>query len=327
LFIYFRRIYNLKKQHRKLEMMVDHRTAQLQKQTLEILEQKNEILAQKDEILGQKDEISNQNIQLQKYGSKLEEMVYERTRELELAKNKAEESDRLKTSFLANLSHEIRTPLNAIVGFSTLIANSNPGVDPVKNWSGLVLKNNNYLLRLINDILDFAKIDSGQIEIENTKIMVSGLLSEVYETYKMKFDQKLLPLADKVDFNLCKVEGYTDIKLFSDRSLLVQVLNNLIENASKFTQKGFIEIGYKIQDNNVLFWVKDTGIGIAVENHNAIFERFRKIEDNKDALFRGTGLGLAIVKSLIEKLGGTIWVESQLGEGSTFYFTIPLKNE
>lgn len=312
---YLRRIHNLKKQQRKLELMVQQRTEQLHHQN-------QEILAQKNEIIDQKDEIATQNNQLLRYGNHLEEMVQKRTIDLELAKNKAIESDRLKSSFLTNLSHEIRTPLNAIIGFSTLIASKNKENERTKDWCKVILQNNDSLLHLIDDIIDFSKIETGQLQIKKQDVKIYFHLKELFDIYLSKIEQKITILPEDVSFKLVVAEDHKHLSIFTDAARVVQIISSLLDNAIKFTAKGSIELGFAPQEGKVLFWVKDTGIGIDPSNQELIFERFRKVEDDADHLYRGTGLGLAIAKHLVELLGGKIGVNSQLGSGATFFFTI-----
>ena len=228
---------------------------------------------------------------------------------LQEAKLKAEESDRMKSAFLANMSHEIRTPLNAIVGFSNLLIETEDVADK-KEYVDIIQRNNEQLLQLISDILDLSKIEAGMVELSYTKIELNLLCQEVVSSY-MADTEREVPIVF--------AGGCDDCYIISDRSKLVQVLSNLINNAIKFTQQGCITVGFRKLQKGIEFYVQDTGIGIAAENIQLIFNRFEKL--NHFAL--GTGLGLTICRNLVEKLDGTIGVESELGIGSRFWFTVP----
>jgi PAS domain S-box-containing protein len=237
------------------------------------------------------------------------------------AKEKAEEADRLKTAFLSNMSHEIRTPMNAIVGFSQLLGNNNLSEDKRQLFIDQININSEALLNLIEDIIYVSKIESGKIEIKMNNCNVNSLLDEVYTSFQ---EHKRRMGKDEVDILLTKGVDNLNFAILSDGQRLRQVLTNLIGNALKFTEKGSVSFGYKIRDNeNLLFYVKDTGLGINPEKINYIFDRFTKIAANKTKLYGGTGLGLSITKHLVEELGGKIWVESSVDKGSTFYFLLP----
>lgn len=242
-----------------------------------------------------------------------------RTGELEIARHKAEESDQLKSSFLANMSHEIRTPLNAIVGFSSLLNDGALTSEKLDTYITIIQSNSESLLNLIDDILDLAKIEAGQIEINVLPIKISSFLQQVFETFSK------INLKNDIKIILTLPDSTNEYYVIADPFRLNQIFNNLLSNALKFTDLGTIEIGVKpIVNELVTVYVKDTGIGIASENKLAIFDRFRKIETDTHNLYRGTGLGLSIVARLVEMMGGSIWVESELNIGSTFYFTMPV---
>lgn len=226
------------------------------------------------------------------------------------AKEKAEESNRLKSAFLANMSHEIRTPLNAIVGFSGILA-STEEAEERDEYVHIIENNNTLLLQLINDILDLSKIEAGTLEFVPGKVDVNALFLEVENSTKMRNKNRLQIIYNQEMPECC---------ISVDKNRLLQVITNLITNALKFTEKGSIQFGYYLKDTDFLyFYVKDTGCGIPADKCQDIFGRFVKL----DSFAQGTGLGLSICQTIVEHLGGQIGVESKLGEGSTFWFTLP----
>lgn len=231
-------------------------------------------------------------------------------RELLLAKERAETSDHLKSAFLANMSHEIRTPLNAIVGFSRIIAESE-SENERKNYYNIVEANNERLLQLINEILDLSKIEAGIVEFNTAKVHLHSLCKEIYDAHVFRCPKDVKLIFNPSDHN---------IEIESDKNRIFQVISNLIGNAFKFTTHGCINYGYHEENNNVIFNVSDTGTGISADKVNTIFDRFVKAND----FAQGTGLGLSICKTIIEHLGGTISVTSQVGKGTTFTFTLPI---
>ena len=238
---------------------------------------------------------------------------------LEEAKEKAEESDRLKTAFLSNISHEIRTPLNGILGFSDMLVRDNLDDNKREMFLDIIRKSGNQLLSIIDDIIDISKIETDQIRIEQKFFNLIEIMDYIYELFKQKNNQQ------NVKFEY--VPGIESKTFFieSDQAKLLQIVSNLLNNSFKFTFKGFIRYGFTIKESEIEFFVSDSGIGIAPENQTIIFDRFRQVEEGASRNYGGTGLGLSISKALVEKLGGIIWIESQLNTGSTFYFTIPLK--
>lgn len=230
--------------------------------------------------------------------------------ELKKAKEKAEESDRLKSAFLSNMSHEIRTPLNAIVGFSAIMADIDDPQERKKFYS-IIESSNKRLLLLIDEVLDLSKIESGTLEFNYTPVKINDLCREIFITHQLYARQAslILELPDE------------DICIKTDKNRLAQVISNLINNAIKFTPKGTITFGYRLIVGSVEFYIKDTGIGIAGDKINKIFNRFIKV----DNFAPGTGLGLAICKTIIERLGGDISVISEAGVGSVFSFRIPMQ--
>ena len=231
--------------------------------------------------------------------------------ELMSAKDRAEESNRLKSAFLANMSHEIRTPLNAIVGFSHLMTIADNAEDE-KLYSDIINQNSEILLQLINDILDLAKIEAGTLEYIRYPMDLGELCRNVYEMHKDRVQTGVVLILDNKD---------TSLIINEDQNRIMQVVTNLITNAIKFTFKGEIRFGFEVRKEYIDFYVKDTGMGISEEKIKMIFERFVKL----NTFVQGTGLGLAICRVIVEKLGGEITAESKLNEGSTFRFTIPYK--
>lgn len=225
-------------------------------------------------------------------------------------REKAEQSNRLKSTFLANMSHEIRTPLNAIVGFSTLIAETDDKEER-QEFSRIIQANNDMLLHLINDILDMSKIEAGQMDFHFSNVDLREMIQNLAYTFRFK-------LKEGVTISLeMSPEPYI---LCTEKNRLTQVLSNFISNACKYTTEGSITIGYEVEGKQVYFFVRDTGKGIARENLPHVFERFAKF----DAFVQGTGLGLSICELIVQNLGGKIGVESEPGEGSTFWCTLPV---
>jgi len=244
-------------------------------------------------------------------------------KELQFAKEKAEESDKLKTAFLANMSHEIRTPMNAIIGFSELLNDPELTNPNREEFIKLISDNSRSLLSLIEDIIDVAKIEAEQLKVINSTCQVNQILDELKE----QFTAELMKSPEKdIKIRILKDNNDERFGILTDPLRFKQILNNLIGNAIKFTDRGNVEIGYELKDDKTIqFFIKDTGIGLSPEKMNVIFERFRQAEESSTKEYGGTGLGLTISRRLVELLGGHIWVESIIHEGSTFYFTLPLK--
>lgn len=236
------------------------------------------------------------------------------------AKEKAEESDQLKSAFLANMSHEIRTPMNGILGFTQLLRSRDLSREEQLQFLEIIHQKSNHLLDIINDIIDISKIEANQLQLNPTVFSVNGLLMELHKEVQLELEE-----SDEQNINLVVEEKYLrgDIQIHSDKFRIRQVLHNLLNNAIKFTEKGSIEMGFRKEDSSILFFVKDEGIGIPEEKKDTIFNRFRQAEEFTTRKYGGTGLGLSISKSLVELMGGKIWVESTPGKGSAFFFTIP----
>lgn len=249
----------------------------------------------------------------------LEKLVAERTVELEAAKTKAEESDHLKSAFLASMSHELRTPLNSIIGFTGLLLQgmAGPLSDEQAKQLGMVKSSASHLLELINDILDISKIESGRIQVYDEAFKIDLLLVMAVSSLRPFAEKKGLRLRHNIDAELPK--------LYTDKRRLEQVLINLINNAIKFTETGEIIVNCYLKGDMLTIDVIDTGIGIGEKDLETIFETFRQIDTGLDRVKEGSGLGLAISKKLVELLGGTISVVSEPGVGSTFSVVLPFK--
>ncbi|MDL2304488.1 PAS domain-containing protein [Bacteroides sp. OttesenSCG-928-D19] len=231
--------------------------------------------------------------------------------ELRKAKEKAEESDKLKSLFLANMSHEIRTPLNAIVGFSDLLTyEEDQGAK--EEYIAIIKRNNNLLLQLISDIIDLSKIESNSLDFIDEYFDVNSLLMQLATVTRNRDESKHVTIT-------CKVEGEACI-IFNEKNRIYQVLQNFMNNALKFSKKGKVVLGYELLNDGIRFFVSDTGIGIPQDKLKVIFKRFAKLDD----FVSGTGLGLSVCETIVNKLGGIIGVDSEEGKGSTFWFTLPI---
>ena len=242
------------------------------------------------------------------------------------AKERAEESDRLKSAFLSNMSHEIRTPMNAIIGFSTLLSDPAITDEERQDFIRIIKERGNDLMRIMDDIIDIAKIEAGQIKIEIRECQVNNMLSSVYTTMN-ELRKKLLKT--HVDLVFKPFAPDHEFIIMTDGNRLRQVMTNLIENAFKFTEKGSVEFGYTFKTDQNLgplieFFVRDTGIGIPADKHHLIFERFRQADDSNTRRYGGTGLGLTICKNLMSLLNGNIRLESTENKGTEFFITLPL---
>jgi|GEM_PF-5845871 len=230
---------------------------------------------------------------------------------------KARESDILKSAFLSNMSHEIRTPLNSIIGFTSLLLEYNNLSEDVIKYLNIIDKSSNQLLNLINDVIDISKIEAGQIEVDILKFNINNLLNDVYALFEKQAQDKYLK------FEIIQNET-NEINIYSDIDKIRQILINLIGNAIKFTEKGFVQFGYKIKHGTVIFSVLDSGIGLTETERLIVFDRFKQADSSITRAYGGSGLGLAISKALVEILEGKIWVNSEKNKGSEFHFEIPL---
>lgn len=227
------------------------------------------------------------------------------------AKEKAENADRSKSAFLANMSHEIRTPLNAIVGFSELLAAANTEEEKQK-YLEILHTNSELLLQLVNDILDLSKIEAGTLEFVYSDVDINLLLNDLEQLFRMKIDSNS-------PVQIITEPGLSSCMVHTDRNRIAQVVSNFVSNAIKFTTEGSIRIGYQSSENGLRFYVSDTGSGISADKLEGVFDRFVRLQSDKN----GNGLGLSICKTIVNKLGGEIGAESEVGKGSTFWFTLP----
>ncbi len=267
-----------------------------------------EIKKYQEEILRKNKEIEIQN---QEYIKLMSELVK--------SKEKAEESDRLKSAFLANMSHEIRTPMNGIIGFADLLEEEDLDNEKKKQFLQIIKNSGLQLLNIINDIIDISKIETGQIKFLEEKVHLTSMIKEIYSFFRPITSGKNLGfdilINDQGSFDECITDGVK----------LRQILTNLINNAIKFTHLGQIEVTVEPGNEYLLFAIKDSGCGISKEDQEVVFDRFRQAENGSGTLQVGTGLGLAICKAYIEMNGGSIWVTSEIGKGSIFSFTWPYK--
>jgi PAS domain S-box-containing protein len=268
--------------------------------------QNAEILKLNKEYLTMNEHLSSSLIRIQQMNE-----------DLIISKNKAEESDKLKSAFLANISHEIRTPMNAIMGFSELLTDPDLTESKSIRYVQIIDASCNQLLTVISDIIDISKIEADQVIIEKEPVNISTLLEDIHATYKNQIYSPLVNLVYDFKPELGIVETETD------KNRVKQVLCNLLNNALKFTHEGEVRFGINIKDDFIEFYVNDTGIGIAAVDQDIVFERFRQVEKTKVHVYGGNGLGLSISKAMVEKLGGEIMFSSEPGKGSNFRFTIP----
>lgn len=265
----------------------------------------------------QNDQILQQNKELEEHRSNLEELIKKRTKELKAAKEKAEENDKIKGAFLENMSHEIRTPMNAILGFINLLDSPSLDEKTRQYYVNYINQSGKVLLRLIDDIIDFARLEADQVFLDRRQCNVNELCESLIATYRKKASTE----KPKVSVLLETTEKA--INTTTDNNRLKQILNHLLANAFKYTEAGFIKLRYELVEKKILFQVEDSGVGIEEQYIDRIFDRFFKIENDNSKLFRGAGLGLSISKSLVTLLNGDISAKSKPGKGSTFSFYIP----
>ncbi len=255
------------------------------------------------------------------------QLVYEnlekekRAVELILAKEKAEESDRLKSAFLANMSHEIRTPMNGILGFAELLKEPGLTIEEQEDYLKIIEKSGARMLNIINNIVDISKIESGLMGINLRDLDINEKVLFIYNFFRSETQSMDLHLS------IGNLPELKETLVKTDPDKLESILTNLVKNAIKYTRKGSIELGYEKKGEFIEFYVKDTGIGIPPDRQQAIFERFIQADISDKMAFQGAGLGLSISRAYVEMLGGKLWVESVVGKGSVFWFTIPYPNE
>jgi signal transduction histidine kinase/ActR/RegA family two-component response regulator len=232
------------------------------------------------------------------------------------AEQRAIDSDKLKTAFLQNISHEIRTPMNSIVGFSELLKDKKSSEPEKRQYLDMIAKGSDQLLNIVNEVLDISLIETGNITVNKQSLHLNQLLDEMYLLFSPS-------LRENITMEVTKGLPDSADLILTDITKVRQILNNLLNNAIKFTDNGYIRFGYRLVNNELEFFNEDTGIGIDADYHNKIFERFRKLGNGESRIYEGVGLGLAICKGNVDLLRGKIWVESKPGEGSKFYFTLP----
>lgn len=243
--------------------------------------------------------------------------------EIHIVRQQAGESDRLKSAFLCNMSHEIRTPLNAIMGFCGLIANHTlPDTDKVK-YASIINRNVDSLLELINDIFDIAQVESQITRVEEKPVRINELLGGLQSWFNL---EKSNLGKEMVQFRIQKANKDNDFAIKSDEYMLRRTLNNLIENALKYSEEGYVDVGYRFgKDSRIEFFVKDEGIGFAKDKLDIIFQHFRQVDETQTRQYGGLGLGLTVAQKFVELMDGNMWAESEPGKGSTFWFSIPYK--
>ncbi|WP_372751077.1 response regulator [Labilibaculum sp.] len=243
--------------------------------------------------------------------------IKETKNQLEKAKKVAGESELLKSAFLSNISHEIRTPINAIVGFSNLLSDSDISITERKNFINNISNNSQKLLKLINNLIDLSKMETNQLSIQKDTFVINPIITDIFKIHKANANK-----AD-LDFRLTLPDNSDTFKIYSDKNKIIQILNNLIDNAIKFTSKGTIEIGYFIENQTTaIFYIKDTGVGISPEKEDSVFDLFIQGESSSTRKFEGSGIGLTLCKKIVELLDGEIWFDTKENIGSNFYFKV-----
>lgn len=232
------------------------------------------------------------------------------------AEKRARQSDQLKTTFLQNISHEIRTPMNSIIGFSDLLKEKDITPDQRDTYIEIITQSSNQLLNIVNDVIDISIIETGNFTINRKPVNLNKMMEELFQIYTVLIHGNVkITMQNGLDNNSCNI--------ITDETKLRQILNNLLNNAIKFTHQGSINFRYRLINSELEFCIEDTGIGISHDSLNKVFDRFSKLNTESDRFYEGVGLGLTICKGNLDLLNGRIWIESEKGKGSKFYFTIP----
>ncbi len=320
----FFRTYRLRAKEKELELQIKERTKELAEANTRLEEQQKEVIQQNEELYSlnfvlaeQKEEIQLKNQELDKYSQHLEEIINQRTLELQQALEKALESDKLKSSFLANMSHEIRTPMNAILGFSGLLNEHKGNPERMKRYTDIIQSSGESLMMLIDDIIDISKIEAGILTFNHKEFNLTELLNELTINFQFANNNPKVSVETEYDQNSFNI-------VFADPIRTKQIISNLITNALKFTDEGKVVIGcVENTDKSLTVYVQDSGPGIPADKIETIFKPFVKLEENGKRVYRGAGLGLAISKHLAENMNYTLKVKSEPGIGSTFEIIIP----
>jgi len=247
------------------------------------------------------------------------EDYFNQRKTLEQAKLKAEESDKLKSAFLSNIAHEIRTPMHGILGFADMLKSASLSDEQMQEYITIIEKSSARMLNTITDLIEISRIESGQTEVNLSLVNIDGQLDSMYVIFKPEADKKGIQL---IMANSLEIE---ELQIRTDRDKLDTIFTQLLKNAIKYTKKGTVEIGYMKKGKFIEYSIQDTGIGIEKDKQQPIFNRFIQADNSLSKIYEGAGLGLSITKAYVEMLGGTIWVESEPGQGSTFYFTLPVE--
>ncbi len=319
--IYRFRVREMRMINKKLSLLVAERTVELEKRNEEISNQNEEIKKQINIATAQRDQISAQNEELEKHRNRLEELVKERTADLAAAKEKAEDSDRLKTAFLENISHQIRTPMNAIIGFINLLSDKIDDKNSREYYLRIINDSGRSMLRLVEDIIDFSRMQTRQLQPEYAECDVQRLIKDLISSIRMKASR------EKPELNITMDLPASETIIVTDERKLTQILMKLLENSYKHTEKGHIRVSIKTEEDRFTCFVEDTGKQIEEKYLDKIFDHLffvSEFDSNRSA--RGSGIGLAFAKTVTELLGGKIWAETSSPDINRFIFSLPLTN-